>query len=119
AFTWSTLANVGTMSSGGLYTAPDAGAGNATIFATSGSISGSTTATLVDDLSALVPANQSTVPNLPLTFTTANPISVADADAATQSVPLTLTLTATGGVISLSELNGVTLAAGTGTDDTT
>jgi hypothetical protein len=34
-------------------------------------------------------------------------------------VPATITLTATGGVISLAELNGLTISAGTGSDDST
>lgn len=118
-FTWSTLANVGTISAAGLYTAPNAGAGNATIIATAGNISGSASASLLDDLAVSVPPSQSTAPTLPLVFSTADPIFVTDTDAATQSVPLTLTLSGTGGVISLSELNGLSLSAGTGTNDIT
>lgn len=119
SFNWSTLANVGTISAAGLYTAPDAGAGNATIIATAGNISGSATTALLDGLSVSVPAGQSTVPGLPLIFSTNNSISISDADAATQSVPLTLTLSATGGLISLSEVNGLTLDSGTGANDAT
>ena len=45
AFTWSLGAgSVGTLSSTGLYTAPVSGAGSATVIATSGSITGSTSA---------------------------------------------------------------------------
>jgi hypothetical protein len=110
---------VGSIDSSGFYTAPNAGIGNATIIATSGSVSGNATVSLIDDLSAIVPATQTTTPNQPLVFSAANEISITDGDAATQSVPLTLTLTVTGGTLSLSQLNGLTFSAGTGSNDST
>ncbi|MGA2583457.1 MAG: Ig-like domain-containing protein [Tepidisphaeraceae bacterium] len=119
AFTWSTLGNIGSIDSTGAYTAPDAGIGNATIIATSGNISGSTMVALIDDLSATVPAAQSAIPNQSVVFADANAISINDGDPNTESVPLSLTLAGTDGVISLSEQSGLTLSAGTGTDDAT
>ncbi|MGD0767221.1 MAG: hypothetical protein ABSB42_03260 [Tepidisphaeraceae bacterium] len=118
-FTWSTLGNVGSIDSAGFYTAPNAGFGTATIIATSGNISGSANVSLIDDLSATVPASQATGGNQPLVFSNGNPIYISDDDPNTQSVAVTVTLAATGGVISLAELNGVTLSAGTGSNDTT
>jgi hypothetical protein len=70
-FTWSTLGNVGSINSTGLYTAPNDGAGDAIIIATSGNISGSATVSLIDDLSATVPASQATATNQQLVFSTA------------------------------------------------
>jgi len=118
-FAWSTLGNVGSIDSAGFYTSPNAGIGDATIIATSGNISGSVTVSLIDDLSATVPASQADPTIQPLVFSSGNPISISDGDPNTQSVPATITLNATGGVISLAELNGLTLSAGTGSDDST
>jgi hypothetical protein len=118
-FTWSTLGNVGSIDSAGFYTAPNAGIGQATIIATSGNLSGIATVSLVDDLSATVPVSQATATNQPLVFSTGNAISISDADPNTQSVAATVTLSATGGVISLAELNDLTLSSGTGSNDTT
>jgi hypothetical protein len=101
-FTWSTLGSVGAIDSSGDYSAPDAGIGYATVIAASGSLSGSATVALDDELSATVPGAQNTVPNTSVVFADSDAISISDGDAATQSVPLSLTLAATDGVISLS-----------------
>jgi hypothetical protein len=116
-FAWSTLGNVGSIDSAGFYTAPNAGIGNATIIATSGNISGIATISLIDDLSVTVPVSQATATNQALVFSTGNAISISDADPNTQSVAAMVTLSATGGVISLAELNGLTISLGTGSDD--
>jgi len=118
-FTWSTFGNIGSIDSSGFYTAPNAGAGEVTIIATSDNRTGSATVLLIDDLSITVPPSQAIAPNQPLVFSTGNPISISDGDPNTQSVAATLTLTATGGIISLAELTGLTLSTGTGSNDTT
>ena len=60
-----------------------------------------------------------TSPNTPLVFSTAsfNAISVTDPDAGNDA--LTVTLTATSGIVSLSGTNGLTFGAGDGTDNAT
>ncbi|MCE9604990.1 MAG: DUF4347 domain-containing protein, partial [Planctomycetia bacterium] len=66
-----------------------------------------------------VPGAQSTAEDTGLVFSTGNgnQISVADADA--QSNPLRVTLTATNGAITLASSTGITFSAGDGTDDLT
>nr|MDQ3746650.1 Ig-like domain-containing protein [Acidobacteriota bacterium] len=66
-----------------------------------------------------VPGPQATDQNTPLVFSAANSnaISVADVDAGTD--PLKVTLTATHGTLTLGSTAGLTFSAGTGTDDAT
>ena len=66
-----------------------------------------------------VPASQATDQNTTLVFSAANSnaISVADVDAGTD--PLRVTLTATNGTLTLGGTNGLTFTAGDGTDDAT
>jgi CSLREA domain-containing protein len=66
-----------------------------------------------------VPASQATDQNTTLVFSSANAnaISVADVDAGTD--PLRVTLTATNGTLTLAGTNGLTFSNGDGTDDAT
>ena len=78
----------------------------------------SITVTAVNDAPVnTVPAPQVTDQNTPLVFSTANTnaVSVADVDAG--SDPLRVTLTAANGVLSLGGTTGLTFTAGDGTDD--
>lgn len=66
-----------------------------------------------------VPGAQSVAENGALTFSAAdgNPISVADADAG--NAPVQLTLTATGGTLTLNGTSGLSFTTGDGTSDAT
>jgi hypothetical protein len=118
AFTWSVIGGAGSINSSGIYSAPDAPSGTATVIASSGNVSGTAIISLIDDLSAKVPPTQTTLTDVALIFADGNAITVSDGDPNTTAVPASLTLTATNGTVSLASTTGLTLSAGSGTGDT-
>jgi hypothetical protein len=74
------------------------------------------TVTAVNDaLNNQVPTAQTTLENTPLQFTGSNAILIQDIDAGTQ--PIQVTLTATQGVLTLSQVEGLSFEIGDGTAD--
>jgi hypothetical protein len=111
---WSTTGSAGTIDSTGVYTAPTAGNGAATIVATAGNISGTATVDLEDELWASVPASINTAPGIPVVFAGANGISISDADSTTLNVPVSVTVVATHGTLSLGTTSGLRFQNGSG-----
>jgi hypothetical protein len=64
-----------------------------------------------------IPVSAATDQEIPLVFSTANPISITDVDAETN--PISVTLTGTHGTFSLSSTTGLQFVAGDGNDDST
>jgi hypothetical protein len=112
-FNWSTAGNVGSIDSSGLYTAPDAGNGTVAVLATAGSLRGVASVNLMDELSATAPTTLTASPASALIFDGADAVTVTDGDPNTTSVPVSITLTAEAGTISLNGTNGLTFIDGT------
>ena len=113
ALSWSTIGNVGSIDASGLYTAPVSGNGTATVVATAANVSGIDSLNLVNGLSASVPQSVSTAPGIPAVFAGSDTVSITDADSNTASVPVSITVSATHGTISLSGISGLNFLNGT------
>jgi len=112
-FSWSTIGNLGSIDSSGFYTAPAFGAGTVSIVATAGNVSGIDSLRLVNALSASVPQSVSTTPGAPVVFAGSDGIVISDGDPDTTGVPVSITVSATHGTISLSGTSGLTFQSGT------
>jgi hypothetical protein len=109
-FNWSVTSAEGSINHSGVYAAPASGNGNVTIVASSGGISGSATVHLINELSASVPQAQFVSENAFNVFGNGNAITISDGDVKTQTVPVSITLSATNGMISLAKVNGLTFS---------
>jgi hypothetical protein len=112
-FTWSNDDGPGSVDASGLYTAPMAGNGTATVMATTGNVSGTASVVLIDHLSATAPTSVTTAPTVAVVFSGGNAISISDGDPNTASVPVSITVSATHGTISLRNSSGLSFLNGT------